>query len=239
MKKTFILLLFTAFFVVSCTNNQVQNKDAEVTNLSAIEFSNTIKENATAPIIDVRTPNEFEKGHLQNAKNIDWNGNDFDTQTNTIDKNKPVFVYCLSGGRSASAANAMRSNGFKKVYELDGGIMKWRAENLPETTSNKIITQGMSLPEYTKQVASKKIVLVDFYADWCVPCKKMKPYLDEIAIEYKDSVLVLRINADNNQVLCKQLKIDVLPTLKLYKNNALTWSTTGYIDKPEVLKQFN
>ena len=226
-----ITLVFLATFN-SCTNGQTQS-----TNLPATEFAERIKVLSTAPIIDVRTPEEFSKGHLQNAKNIDWNGNDFDKQIAALDKSQPVFVYCLSGGRSSSAASKMRTDGFKEVYELNGGIMKWRAANLPETTNNTTTSTGMSKLQFVALLISDKLVLIDFYADWCAPCKKMKPYLDEISKDMVNKVVVIRINADDNQALCKELKIDALPVLQLYKNKALTWTNTGYIDKARVVKQ--
>jgi thioredoxin len=204
--------------------------------LSAIEFSTKIKELKTATIVDVRTPDEFSKGHLVNANNYDWNGNNFDKQIAPLDKSKPVFVYCLSGGRSSSAANKMRSVGFKAVYELSGGIMKWRSENLPETSGESDKSTGMTKQEFDELLNVEKLVLIDFYADWCAPCIKMKPYLEEISKDMADKVVVIRINADNNQALCKELKIDALPVLHLYKNKSLTWTSSGFIDKSEVIK---
>ena len=120
----------------SCTNGQTTSGNK--TTLSATEFADKVKELPIAPILDVRTPEEFEKGHLANALNYDWNGNEFDKQIAPLDKAKPVFVYCLSGCRSSSAANKMRANGFKQVYEMDGGIMQWRAAKLPETTDKTV-----------------------------------------------------------------------------------------------------
>jgi thioredoxin 1 len=131
----------------------------------------------------------------------------------------------------------MRSDGFKTVFELDGGIMKWRGANLPETTDNTVASNGMTKLQFDALLNSDKIVLIDFYADWCAPCKKMKPYLDEISKDMADKVLVIRINADDNQALFKELKIDALPVLQLYKNKTLTWTNTGFIDKAEVVKQ--
>ena len=233
MRKLFSIALIAILFN-SCTNGQTQNTK---TNLSATEFADKIKELPSATIIDVRTPDEFSKGHLANANNYDWNGNEFEKQIAPLDKSKPVFVYCLSGGRSSSAANKMRSEGFKTVYELDGGIMKWRGANLPETTNNTVTSNGMTKQQFDALLNSDKLVLIDFYADWCTPCKKMKPYLDEISEDMADKVLVIRINADDNQGLCKELKIDALPVLQLYKNKTLTWTNTGFIDKAEVVKK--
>lgn len=233
MRKLFSIILIAIVFN-SCTNGQTQNPK---TNLSATEFYNKIKELPAAPVIDVRTPDEFSKGHLINALNYDWNGKEFDKQIASLDKSKPVFVYCLSGGRSSSAANKMRSDGFGQVYEMEGGIMKWRGANLPETTVNTKATNGMTKQQFEALLNSDKLVLIDFYADWCAPCKKMKPYLDDISKDMSNLVVVIRINADDNQTLCKELKINELPVLQLYKDKTLTWTNTGFIDKAEVLKQ--
>jgi thioredoxin 1 len=232
--RKYILISLASLAIIfnSCSNGQLQGKE---TNLTATEFSQKIKDLPSAPIVDVRTPEEFAKGHLQNARNFDWNGNNFDKEISDLDKSKPVFVYCLSGGRSSSAANQMRSSGFKEVYELQGGIMKWRGANLPETTEIGVKSSGMNKQEFDKLLQSDKMVLIDFYADWCAPCKKMKPYLEEISRDMPGQVKVIRINADDNQQLCKELKIDALPVLQLYKKQVLTWSNSGYIPKDSVL----
>ena len=233
MRKLFSIALVAILFN-SCSSEQTNGIK---TNLSATEFADKIKELPSAAIIDVRTPDEFSKGHLVNANNYDWNGNKFDEQIASLDKSKPIFVYCLSGGRSSSAASEMRSQGFVTVYELDGGIMKWRSANLPETTNNTVVSNGMTKQQFDALLNSDKLVLVDFYADWCAPCRKMKPYLDEIAKDMADKVVVIRVDADENQALCNEMQIDALPVLQLYKSKTLFWSNKGYIEKSEVVKQ--
>ena len=230
----FASFVFVILLSYGCTIGQSQSTN---TKLSVAEFSAKIKELPDAPLVDVRTPDEFSKGHLQNAKNIDWRGNDFKTQVSQLDKSKPVLVYCLSGARSAAAASQMRSDGFKEVYEMDGGIMKWRAENLPEATGTTAASNGMTKQKFNELLNSDKLVLIDFYADWCEPCKKMKPYLEEISKDMADKVAVTRINADENPSLCKELGVDGLPVLQLYKNKNLQWSNTGFISKEDVLKK--
>jgi thioredoxin len=233
MKNSVLVLVgFAVVLFSGCTNGQAQTGS---NNLQATDFAQKIKELPGAPVVDVRTPEEFAKGHLPNAKNIDWNGNDFNAQISQLDKSKLIFVYCLSGGRSGQAAKQMHENGFTQVYELSGGIMKWRAANLPETNSNASV--GMSKQQFDDLLNTDKSVLVDFYADWCGPCKKMKPYLEEIASDMKDKVMVVRINADDNQGLCKELKIDALPVLQLYKNKTLSWNYSGFIGKDSVVIQ--
>ena len=95
----------------------------------------------------------------------------------------------------------------------------------------------MSMEEYNALLNSDKLVLIDFYADWCAPCKKMQPYLNEISTDMAKEVNVIRINADENQTLCKELKIDALPVLLIYKNKNLTWKNVGFIEKAEVVNQ--
>ncbi|MES2587900.1 MAG: rhodanese-like domain-containing protein [Bacteroidota bacterium] len=121
-------LIFLVFFFVSCSNSQVSKNV-----LSAKEFSEKIKSTEKAQLIDVRTAEEYSEGHLLDSKNYNWNGDIFDKQSATLDKEKAVFVYCKSGRRSAAAAEHLRSKGFKTVYELEGGITNWRENKLPES----------------------------------------------------------------------------------------------------------
>lgn len=226
--------LFLFIFALSACSLGQNSKD----NLNVNEFYQLINNTPQAQIIDVRTPDEFNGGHLEHALNFDWNGSHFDEQLKSMDKNKPVFVYCLSGGRSSSAAKHMRDNGFQKVYEMNGGMMKWRAGNLPETKNAAgIENDGMSVDEYNKLINSHQKVLIDFYATWCEPCKKMKPYLDQMTIDMKDQLNVIRIDADQNKGLLRQLQIDGLPVLLYYVNGQKIWRHDGFIEKADVLKK--
>jgi thioredoxin len=220
--------------ISSCTN---RSTDSSSTVLSASAFAEKLKAIPSPTIIDVRTPAEFAKGHVKNALNYDWNGIEFDAQIVNLDKSKPVFIYCLSGGRSSAAADKMRAEGFKEVYEMEGGLMKWRAADLPETTNGEATPKGLNKQQFDALLETNKLVLVDFYADWCAPCKKMKPYIDEISKEMADKVLVVSINTDENQALCKELNIDAIPVLQIYKAKSLFWSNTGFIEKEAVVTQ--
>ncbi len=232
----YLSIILVAFALVfnSCTNGQSSPSNSTV---SAIEFSKKITELPGAPIIDVRTPGEFSQGHLKNALNYDISSGEFENKIASLDKLKPVLVYCLSGSRSSYAVRFMKSNGFKEVYELYGGMMKWRAANLPETTDRTVASTGMSKQQFDNLLVTDKLVLIDYYADWCAPCKKMKPYLDEISKDMADKVVVIRINADESAALCKELKIDAIPVLQIYRNKMLIWANTGFIEKEAVIKQ--
>ena len=77
-------------------------------------------------IIDVRTPEEFADGHIQNAVNIDYFSKSFSVNISKLNKQKTVLVYCAAGGRSATAAKELKKLGFKKVYDLTGGYDDWK-----------------------------------------------------------------------------------------------------------------
>ncbi len=127
--RTSIFLIILSAIAFGCT--QAQNK----ANLAPKEFAAKLGQSADATLLDVRTSEEFASGHIDKARNIDWNGDNFEQQIAQLDKAKPIFVYCLRGSRSASAADKMRSIGFKEVYELDGGIAKWQSAKLPVTNN--------------------------------------------------------------------------------------------------------
>lgn len=223
-----IYTLLVAILLNGCSNAQSK--------LSAIEFSEKISTVKNAVVVDVRTPEEFQKGHVQNALNINWNGSEFEKQLAALDKNEPIFVYCLSGGRSSKAVAKMRESGFSNVVEMPGGMMEWRANDLPEIKAGAV-GEGMGLEQYEALLRSDKLVLVDFYADWCAPCKKMKPYLEKISVDMADTVTLVRIDADANAALCKTLNVAGLPVLKLYRNNELAWENIGYIGETAVREQ--
>ncbi len=233
MLKLVSSLLFATLVLIGCSIGQGASK----TDLTPTEFSNQLKETENPMIMDVRTPGEFLEGHIQNAVNIDWNGANFDAQISKIDKSTPLFMYCLSGGRSSSAASHLREVGFKNVLELDGGMMAWRSAGLPETTDTKVVkSTGMSVADFEKLLQSDKVVLVDFYAEWCGPCKKMKPSIEAIEKEMAAKVTVIRIDVDKHVDLVKSFGIQEIPILRVYKQGKVTWEQKGFVEKELIVK---
>lgn len=209
--------------------------------LSVPEFVSQLKASPGAMLIDVRTPGEFQGGHLASAVNYQLNSPEFKQKTAALDKKKPVFVYCLSGARSNAAAQQLALMGFDKVYDMAGGMMQWRANGLPEV-SGTITKKGMTMSEYTALTTQKSLVLIDFYADWCAPCKKMKPFLEDIDKEMASKLDVVRIDADAEKDLCQKMKVDALPVLILYKNGKEVWKHKAFISKADLMtkiKQFS
>lgn len=224
--KLFTLLFFTIIGLTSIGQN-----------LSAVDYQKKLAELPNAPVVDVRTPDEFNQSRLKNAVNINIADQSFPNHISKLDKSKPVFVYCLTGSRSSYASRYMLSQGFKVVYDLTGGIMRWRSSGLPEITGKTLANAEMTQTQFNDILNSDKLVLVDFYADWCAPCKKMAPSLVEIQKEMGAKVEIVKINADQNKSLVKSLNVSALPTLMLYKNKKLIWTNSGFLTKEEIVSR--
>ena len=122
-----VLSLFCLFLsLTSCLKNQAEGVQV----LDASTFEKKMNQ-PEVQLVDVRTPKEFSQGHLENAVNIDFLADDFDAITANLDKEKPVMVYCKSGGRSAKASARLKELGFKTITDLDGGIINWTNEEKP------------------------------------------------------------------------------------------------------------
>ena len=94
-------------------------------NLSAEEFAEKIKSDNSAIIIDVRTPAEFNQGHIADSLLIDFYNPSFQNQILELDKSKNYYIYCRSGNRSFYAGNFMLQMGFNNVSHLEEGIISW------------------------------------------------------------------------------------------------------------------
>lgn len=229
-------LLF--IFMLAFQSCSAQNSTSAEKHLVDVDqFSKAVQNDTELQLIDVRTPEEFQQGHIPDAKNIDWRNKDFAAQISKLDKSRPVYIYCQSGGRSASAATKLVEEGFE-VFELEGGMLNWRNRQLPETVSETPL-KGMTIEDYKMLLADEKLVLIDFHAKWCGPCKMMKPYLDNIENDLSEKVTVIRIDIDENPKLAKELKIKAIPLMMLYQNQELLWKNEGYIEEAEIRKHIS
>jgi rhodanese-related sulfurtransferase len=117
------LLVLPGLLLVACAStNQQGNKI-----LTEQAFEKKMHHKNTE-VLDVRTPEEYQAGHLKNAILLDYNAGVFDTAFQKLDKEKTYLIYCRSGKRSDNAATKMKSAGFKKTYQLKGGITAWKGD---------------------------------------------------------------------------------------------------------------
>jgi len=133
--KISVVLIFSISFL-SCAQSTKQNNETEtmeavqkrVVSLISPEELNKITDEIQ--LIDVRTPKEFAEGHLSNAVNINFYDSNFMEEMSKLDKNKDLYIYCRSGGRSGKAAKKLKSQGFLKIYDLEGGILNWNQSKM-------------------------------------------------------------------------------------------------------------
>ena len=112
------VLLFTGLHL------QAENNKTIVQNVSAKQFATLINE-GKGQLIDIRTPKEFNAGHIEGAQMIDFYSPDFKSQLTKLNKEQPVYIYCRSGNRTSQTVRIMQSMGFKEVVNLQYGINDW------------------------------------------------------------------------------------------------------------------
>ncbi len=89
------------------------------------------KDNQSFFILDIRTPEEFNSGHIEGAINLDFYKEDFRDKLDQLDKDKKYLIYCRTANRSGQALEIMRDLGFTEVYNMLGGIVEWEKEGHP------------------------------------------------------------------------------------------------------------
>ena len=205
-------------------------------NIPVAEFQKGIQ-SPDIQILDCRTPEEYNSGHLKNALLADWTKKDeFISRASALDKSKPVYAYCLSGGRSGQAAKYLTEKGYT-VYNLEGGISAWKREGKPLAEAVEIA--AISLQAYQAMIPVNKTVLVDFGAEWCPPCKMMNPIVDALATDKALNFSLVKIDGGDQTALSEQMKVDAFPTFIIYKNGKEAWRKTGIVSKEELVKNLN
>ena len=112
------MFIFFMFFSCGLNGNSSINQMNSDELLDFIEINNAI-------LVDVRTQDEYNSGYIESSLNIDYLSNGFSENIEKLDKNIPIILYCRSGKRSSMSANKLSKLGFKEIYSLDGGILKW------------------------------------------------------------------------------------------------------------------
>jgi rhodanese-related sulfurtransferase len=232
--KCLVSLLFLTTTIMSCAQNNASNASNELT-ISSKAFSAAVAKPG-AQILDVRTAGEYQSGHIANALQANWlDPKEFKNRTQHLDKSKMIYIYCQSGGRSASAQAALMEAGFK-VVNLEGGMSNWKMQQMPvEGVGNAV---QMRVVDFEKVLQTNQYVLVDIGAVWCPPCRKMQPILDALKQSPPKPFYFLAVDGGQDMDVMKSVKADDLPTFILYKNGAEVWRKVGVAPKDDFVKAF-
>ena len=135
------MLLFTVTFVACQSESNTKQEQEKPTKqeevpkeiiskvLTVDDFEKGITNASDIQLIDVRTPAEVADGSIAGAVNYDFYGDDFMQKIEKLDREKPTYIYCRSGGRSGKTAVMMKEMGFREVYDLEGGYNAWKTSD--------------------------------------------------------------------------------------------------------------
>ena len=187
-------------------------------------------------LLDVRTAREYQISHLKGALQADWsNPAQFADRLQYLDKSKPLFVYCTSGGRSGEAAKWLQNQGFVYIQNLSGGLSTWKMEGRPlEVGENK---PQMSAETYLGLTLKAEYVIMDFGAEWCPPCKKMEPVLAQLVNESPKPFVLAKVDGGNDIEIMKANKIAGIPTFIIYKQGKEIFRKQGLVTLAEFKQQ--
>lgn len=234
MRIIFFLILILIF---SCSTNSIDYYSS-----ISIDKAAKLLESEDAIILDVRTNKEVSKGYIKDATFIDYYANDFKNKLNLIDKKKTIYVYCKSGGRSSKASEIISQMGFANVYNLEGGFMRWKLNDMPfniDSTSTQVQNNDIFLQSDIDSILlDNSKVLLCISTQWCLPCKKMEPIINKIDLELKDNIHILKIDPDYNPLIIKKYNILSLPTYVLYEDNLEVWRKNGIIAYDDLVNNF-
>ncbi len=229
MKRLLSFLLLSAL-LVSCQSQAQEG-------LTATDFEKKIQAGESL-LLDVRTAGEFQSGHLKNSLQADWlNNKEFAERIKYLDKSKPLLVYCASGVRSGAAAKFLLAQGFTSVQNLKGGLTAWKLEG--KTVEQPAGAAQMTLDAYKAYTTSAEIVLVDFGAEWCPPCKKMEPVLNQLQNELAGQFKLVKVDGGMDVDVMKAQKVESLPVFIIYKNGKETWRKQGLVELSELKEKLS
>lgn len=117
-----VLIILTTTFNYSCLDSSA----GSIVEVITPEEMREITQLEGIQVVDVRSDNEYKTGYIKYAQNIDYSSPTFDSEIQKLDKSIPVVVYCEKGGRSSKCVDKMKDAGFVKIYELQGGLAKWK-----------------------------------------------------------------------------------------------------------------
>lgn len=210
-------------------------------NLNSKEFKEKLSKESGI-LIDVRTLNEYKSQHIKDAGQLNFYALDFKKKLLLLPKDIDVLLYCNTGYRSRIAANILMKNGYLNVYNLKSGIMDWNLHNYPTITDTNIKKDEKNKMDYAgfvDLINANNLSLIDFYAPWCAPCRKMMPMIDSLKTEFHGKVHIEKINTDTSKDLVKKIKVKSVPYFVLYQDGDKVFEHYGNISRKELLDKFS
>jgi thioredoxin len=228
MNRLLYIFTIVVLAVFSASANEAQHVDSK-------KFFSLI-ETGEGILLDVRTPQEYSRGHIEGATLISTNDREFVNKVSLLQKDKPIYVYCLTGSRSRMVANYLAKEGYG-VYNLARGIMEWQRYNYPVVQSGAPIASSSKTyngTEFQNLITTTDLVLIDFHAPWCGPCKKMSPIIEKLQKEYTGKAAIEKVDIEANKTLKDAYNLNSIPGLIIFVKGKEVWRHTGLISYEEL-----
>ncbi len=110
---------------------KVRTNQADVSAVDAYNILKNGKDNGGVVVLDLRTPGEYDEGHIAGSVHISYFADDFKKKLSSLDRNKTYLLYCKSGRVCPKVIKRMKKLGFKEAHKISGGLKEWKARNLP------------------------------------------------------------------------------------------------------------
>lgn len=222
----FALTLLSAILILSCGNGPE-------TKISAKELGK-MSEEPNVQILDIRTAEEFKANHIDKSINIDINAPKFDSLTSVLYNTLPVYIVSNDDKAGDKGVTRMHILGFRDVKALKGGIKSWTDAGFQLTRHEpEKVYESDTIP-FLKARMGDKLVMVDFNATWCKPCKLLQPFVEKAHDERASDVIVYSIDTDQNPDLAREYNATQIPLLVFIKNGKEVHRSIGLISEEEL-----
>lgn len=223
-----VLIGFILFFYVQTSFSQSLIQEPKV-------FKEQFKLTQNPILVDLRATELFNKGRIAKSISIPFENQDFEKAIAYISKETPVYLYCQNGEISQNAAVFMKDLAYKNVIVLRGGFENWVKVPLPYVGggSKSEILAYYSLADIDNLAKKYPLLLLDFYATWCKPCKLQDPILKELNKNHPE-LKIIKLDADKNQTLAAHFEIEEIPTLILFKKSKQFWRKSGLVKSKQL-----
>jgi len=229
----FLPLICVSVFLISCFSK----KSDQLQSINVDEMEGLMRPYANLQIVDLRTTEDFISAHLPGAINIDRNSPTFDKEIAGLNAKEPVFFYCENGTNSALVAKDLAKRNFSKVYDIIGGYAAWTGANKKVLQVDRVARpEPVTRLEYNSIVKKSELVLFQFSPSSVDPAvlNKIDGMVASVVKPKAGEINFIKYNYQDQVSLARDLKVNNLPTLILYRSGEEVWRYEGMIEKTEL-----